>query len=493
MTTTQDDLKVQDAGAAASRLLLVDDDPLIVNSLSEFLKLEGYAVDTAPDGAQAIEMLAANRYSLVLTDVNMPRTNGLELLRKIRNHYPDVVVLVITGYGTIENAVEAVKMGAFEYLTKPIIDDEIRVTIQKALKQQTLLSENYLLKQQLGMRYGLDNIVGHDYKMLKIFDLVEAVADSKTTVLMTGESGTGKSLIARAIHHRSPRSGKAFVEVSCGSIPETLLESELFGHVKGSFTGATYDKQGRFLAADGGTIFLDEINSASPAFQVKLLRVLQEKKFEPVGSNQTITVDVRVILASNQDLAKLVAEHQFRQDLYYRINVVNIQLPPLRQRLGDIPLLSDAFLKKLTGEMNRKIAGFTPEAMDIMRRYTWPGNVRELENAIERAVVLTKRPLVTPEDLPQQILDAVSESDGANSIRNAAGNEGKSQEIAWDGLPLHTALEGPEKAILLAALKANNWNRQLTAEKLDINRTTLYKKMKRYGLDLPEGAEGLME
>ena len=486
MTTMHEAVKAEGAGAGTARLLLVDDDPLIVNSLSEFLKLEGYAVDTAPDGAQAIEMLAVNRYNVVLTDVNMPRTNGLELLRKIRNHYPDVVVLVITGYGTIENAVEAVKMGAFEYLTKPIIDDEIRVTIQKALKQQTLLSENYLLKQQLGMRYGLDNIVGHDYKMLKIFDLVEAVADSKTTVLMTGESGTGKSLIARAIHHRSPRSGKAFVEVSCGSIPETLLESELFGHVKGSFTGATYDKQGRFLAADGGTIFLDEINSASPAFQVKLLRVLQEKKFEPVGSNQTITVDVRVILASNQDLAKLVAEHQFRQDLYYRINVVNIQLPSLRQRLGDIPLLSDAFLKKLTTEMGRKVSGFTPDAMDIMRRYTWPGNVRELENAIERAVVLTKRPLVTPEDLPQQILDAVDSFGGAE--KSAGGNgEGKGGEVLWDGSPLHAALEGPEKAILLAALKANHWNRQLTAEKLDINRTSLYKKMKRYGLDLPEG------
>ena len=273
------------------------------------------------------------------------------------------------------------------------------------------------------MRYGLDNIVGHDYKMLKIFDLVEAVADSRTTVLMTGESGTGKSLIARAIHHRSPRAGKAFVEVSCGSIPETLLESELFGHVKGSFTGATYDKPGRFLAADGGTIFLDEINSASPAFQVKLLRVLQERKFEPVGSNETISVDTRVILASNQDLAKLVAEDQFRQDLYYRINVVNILLPSLRQRLGDIPLLSEAFLKKITQEMGRKVAGFTAEAMDLMRRYTWPGNVRELENAIERAVVLTKRPLITPDDLPQQLLDAVQGPISTPGNRAAGGND----------------------------------------------------------------------
>ena len=473
-------------------LLLVDDDPLIVNSLSEFLRLEGYVVDTAPDGAAALDLLASNRYNVVITDVNMPRANGLELLRSIRSHYPDVVVLVITGYGTIENAVEAVKMGAFEYLTKPIIDDEIRVTVQKALKQQTLLSENYQLKQQLGLRYGLDNIVGHDYKMLKIFDLVEAVADSRTTVLMTGESGTGKSLIARAIHHRSPRRQKPFVEVSCGAIPETLLESELFGHVKGSFTGATYDKQGRFLAADGGTIFLDEINSASPAFQVKLLRVLQERKFEPVGSNTTISVDTRVVLATNQDLAKLVEQNQFRQDLYYRINVVNILLPPLRQRLGDIPLLSEAFLKKLTTDMNRKVAGFTQEAMDIMRRYTWPGNVRELENAIERAVVLTKRPLITPDDLPQQVIDAV-QSNGAVASPAASQPSGESSTgnpfEPWKPTPLKLAIEGPEKQILLAALKANQWNRQLTAEQLDINRTTLYKKMKRYGMDLPEGAE----
>jgi len=486
------------APAAPARLLIVDDDALIVDSLSEFLRMEGYLVDTAPDGAQAIEMLAATRYNLVLTDVNMPRTNGLELLRTMKNQYPDVVVLVITGYGTIENAVEAVKMGAFEYLTKPIIDDEIRVTIQKALKQQVLLSENYLLRQQLGLRYGLDNIVGHDYKMLKIFDLVEAVADSRTTVLMTGESGTGKSLIARALHHRSPRAQKPFVEVSCGAIPETLLESELFGHVRGSFTGATYDKQGRFLAADGGTIFLDEINSASPSFQVKLLRVLQERKFEPVGSNQTISVDVRVILASNQDLAVLVEQGGFRQDLYYRINVVNIVLPPLRQRLGDIPLLAESFLKKLNAETGRRVTGFTAEALDLMCRYTWPGNVRELENAIERAVVLTRRPLIMPEDLPQAILDATGGSAipgapikgmmSARSIRAGVPGGAENPFEPWTPMPLRLAIETPEKQILLAALKANHWNRQLTAEQLDINRTTLYKKMKRYGMDLPDGA-----
>jgi transcriptional regulator with PAS, ATPase and Fis domain len=281
---------------------------------------------------------------------------------------------------------------------------------------------------------------------------------------------------------------KPFVEVSCGAIPEGLLESELFGHVRGSFTGATNDKQGRFLAADGGTIFLDEINSASPSFQVKLLRVLQERKFEPVGSNHTISVDVRVILASNQDLAKLVAEEKFRQDLYYRINVVNIILPPLRQRLGDIPLLAESFLKKFIQEMGRKIMGFTPDALDVMCRYTWPGNVRELENAVERAVVLTRRPLITAEDLPQQILDATGPiapgATGAAGGRPANGSGNPFEP--WVATPLEKAMELPEKQILLAALKANNWNRQVTAEQLDINRTTLYKKMKRYGMDLPE-------
>jgi DNA-binding NtrC family response regulator len=316
--------------------------------------------------------------------------------------------------------------------------------------------------------------------MLKNYDLCQAVADSRTTVLVTGESGTGKSLVARAIHHRSPRRDKPFVEVSCGALPETLLESELFGHVKGAFTGAIAEKPGRFLAADGGTIFLDEINSASPAMQVKLLRVLQDRAFEPVGSSETKTVDTRVILATNVDLAKLVAEQAFRQDLYYRINVVTVKMPPLRERSGDVLLLANHFLREFCKTTSREIVGFTDSALAALQRYDWPGNVRELENAIERAVVLCRRPQIDVEDLPESLQE-----------QSASRVQGSGRAIVDDGIPdipmpLEVALEGPEKKIIERALHRNNWNRQSTASELDINRTTLYKKMRKYRLDVGE-------
>ncbi len=453
------------------RILVVDDDRIILESLTEFLRLEGYEAAGASSFQTALTAMERQRFQLVLTDINMPDNDGFELLRVIRQRYPDTVVIMITGYGTIESAVEAIKLGAYDYLTKPIIDDQIRLVVERALKQQSLIRENRSLREQLGLRYGLDNIIGHDYKMLKIFDLIETVADSKATVLMQGDSGTGKSLVARAIHYRSQRRDRPFVEVSCGAIPETLLESELFGHVRGAFTGAVGDKEGRFKAADGGTIFLDEINSASPALQVKLLRVLQERQFEPVGSNKTQTVDVRVILASNRDLSDEVKAGRFRQDLYYRINVVTISLPRLVERIGDIPRLAEHFLKVYCAQAKKEILGFTDAAIQQMQRYSWPGNVRELENVVERAVILTKNRTLDVDDLPAVLLEAASAP--------AAANDGQ-----WRPMSLKQALEEPEKRIIEQALRANNWNRQVTADLLEINRTTLYKKMKRYGLEV---------
>lgn len=459
-------------------LLIMDEDRIMLQSLSQFLRREGYEVRTADQPDEAIAAMEARPYEILLADINMPGIQPDEFLRNIRRKFPQVVVIVITGYGSIEGAVGATKLGAFDYLTKPIVDDEIRVVVQKAIRHQSLLFENQALRQQLDLRFGMENIVGHDYKMLKIFDLVDAVADSRASVLMSGESGTGKSLLARAIHHRSTRASKPFIEISCGALPETLLESELFGHVKGAFTGAVNDKSGRFLAADGGTLFLDEINSASPAMQVKLLRVLQEKEFEPVGSTQTVHVDVRIILATNVPLQKLVQEGKFRQDLYYRINVVTIELPNLHERLSDIPLLASYFLKHFCKENEREILGFSDEAMDRLCRYNWPGNVRELENAVERAVVLCRRPQIEVADLPQTIQNY-------HPLR-AASDDTSGDDM--EPMPLSQALELPERRIIEAALKRNGYSRQATADELAINRTTLYKKMRKYRLDIGEVA-----
>ncbi len=457
------------ATASKTSILLVDDDQIILDSLGGFLELEGYGVAAVSTIAQAIECLKASAVSLVITDVSMPTSDGFELLRYVRSNHEDVVVILVTGYGTIESAVEAIKQGAYDYLTKPIIDDDVRMAVQRALQQQQLLAENRQLKQALSDRYSFENIIGQDYRMAKVFELIEAVADSRTTVLITGESGTGKSLIARAIHAHSPRHHEAFVEVACGALPDTLLESELFGHVRGAFTHAVSDKPGKFSAADRGTIFLDEVATASPQLQVKLLRVLQERQFEPIGSNQTQEVDVRVILATNHDLRAEVQASRFREDLYYRIDVVNVALPPLRERIGDIPVLTEHFLRKYLQDTTRRIEGFSPEAVEVMHRYPWPGNVRELENCVERAVVLCRSPLIGVDDLPPAVLQVTSVPAGQATL-------------SGEPLTLNRALQGPEKQIILHALQAHGGNRQATAASLGINRTTLYKKMKKYDL-----------
>jgi len=463
-----------------ARILIADDDQIVARSLAAFLEEEGYDAETAPDGSAALERLADEtrpRVDVLLCDVSMPGLHGMDVLRRCVDEHPSVVVVMLTAYGTIEAAVEAVRAGAADYLTKPVVDNELRIGLQRALRQRAILEENTNLRAQLDEKFGLDNIIGHDHRMLRIYDLIRAVAPTKSTVLMSGESGVGKSLIARAIHANSPRRSHPFVELACGSIPESLLESELFGHVKGAFTGAHTDKKGKILAAHTGTLFLDEINSASPAMQLKLLRVLQERRFEPVGSNDTIEVDVRVVLASNQPLEELVARGEFRQDLYYRINVVRIDLPPLRERACDIPALAKHFLGKHARELGRQIVGFTDDALAALERYPFPGNVRELENIVERAAVLSTRPTIGVEDLPPQVIE------GSSPLTRAARRD--EPDEPWTPTPLAVALEEPERAIIRKALDANSWNRQKTAEDLGINRTTLYKKMRALGLDSP--------
>jgi DNA-binding NtrC family response regulator len=448
-----------------AKLLLIDDDRLLLDSMGAWLRDQGYDLQMASGREEALRQLSQRTFDLVLADIRLADGDGFEVLAHCREKYPQTTVVLMTGYATIETGIEALRAGAFDLLTKPLIDDELAMALDRALTQREVIEENHKLKAQLDLRFGLENIVGHDHRMQRVFDMVDRVADTKATVLITGESGTGKSLLARAIHRRSGRRDQNFVEVACGAMPETLLESELFGHAAGSFTGATGDKIGKFTQADKGTIFLDEISTSSPGLQVKLLRVLQEFAFEPVGSTKTQRVDTRVILATNEDLGKAVAEGRFRQDLYYRVNVINIELPPLRERLADIPLLAQHFLARTCEDAGRKTGGFAEDALTALQRYNWPGNVRELQNIVERAVLLGRGPQVGLEDLPSHI---------------AAGQPASIQPLV--GKALKDAMTAPERAIILEVLENNNWNRNATADALGINRTTLYKKMKRLGL-----------
>ncbi|MFN0131673.1 MAG: sigma-54-dependent transcriptional regulator [Phycisphaerales bacterium] len=453
------------------RVLIIDDDPLVLATLAETLVAHGHAIVVASDAQASLDMLAKGEpFDAAICDLALPGTSGMELLPQLQQSQPGMPVILISGYGTIESAVRALRLGAADFLAKPISDARLIESLNSALSRAAL--GRPARRGVTRHSDGLEAIIGSDPRMLRTLELVRAVAPSRTTVLMTGESGTGKSLVAHAIHRASPRHAKPFVEVSCGSIPETLLESELFGHVKGAFTGAHADKVGRFLAANGGTLFLDEINSASAAMQLKLLRVLQERRFEPVGSTQTVEVDVRVVLASNQPLEGLVAQGIFRQDLYYRINVVGITIPPLRERLADVPTLAAHFLAFHSAELAKQVVGFAPEALAALCRYDYPGNVRELQNIIERAAVLTRSPTITLADLPDL---------GAG--KRAAPTQAAASDEPWVPTPLEDALREPERRILLRALVANNWNRQRTADQLRINRTTLYKKMKSLGIE----------
>ena len=453
-----------------THILLVDDEPLVLNSLRDFLAFCGSVVSVARNAEEALNLLRKESVDIVITDIRMPGMDGLQLLKQIKEDSPELPVVLITSYGSIENAVEAMKQGAYDYITKPIVDNEIKIIIERFFKQRQLIQENLRLKEELltAHRERFCNIVGKSAQMQKIYTLIEAISTTRATVLIYGESGTGKRLVAHAIHKSNEfQRDKPFVEVSCGALTETLLESELFGHVKGAFTGAIKDRLGRFELANKGTIFLDEIDAFTPALQVKLLRVLQEGEFERVGDTKTVKVDVRVVAASNQNLYELIAQGKFRKDLFYRLNIIFIEIPPLRQRREDIPLLVNDFIQAHAKQINKKISGISSEAMEILLQYNWPGNVRELENVIERAVILTRGQIITPVDFPE----------------NICLQEDKEKTLADNSnLKLKSALMFPEKDFIVTALNSSGWSRNEAAKLLGINRTTLYKKMLKFGL-----------
>jgi DNA-binding NtrC family response regulator len=434
-------------------------------------------VTTARDASEAMALVASEPFDLVLCDVKMPGISGLELVRQIHDVDPDLPCIVVTGYGSAESSVEALHAGAFWYLEKPFDQgplDVVRRLVEQAIEHGRLKSENRLLQTQLRSRYRFDQIVGNAPGLQRVLDVVERVADTDSTVLVTGESGTGKELVARALHYNSRRAERMFVTVNCGAIPEELLESELFGHVRGAFTNAINHREGRFSVARGGTIFLDEIGDMSPSLQVKLLRVLQDRTFEPVGSSKTTRVDVRVVAATHQDLELAIQEGRFREDLYYRLNVIPIEVPPLRDRREDIPLLVHHFLEVHSREKDRKVEGVDPDALVRLCEYAWPGNVRELENLMERLVVMRGEGRVQIADLPESLRTTRAQV-SSPAVR-----------VPPDGLSFNEVVEGLETDLILQALEQTSWNKNQAARLLGLNRTTLLEKIKRKKLEEPD-------
>ena len=442
-------------------ILVVDDEATVREAMSEWLREAGHQVFTAENGHQALDLIKKEGVEIVLADMVMPGMDGLELLRKIKEISPHIGVLIITAYGSIPAAITAIKEGAWDFIEKPFCPERVESVIQNLAEHQRLLKENISLRQRLKERYRFEDIIAKSHKMQQILEMVQTVAQSNATVLITGESGTGKELIARAIHNLSPRREKPFVAVSCAALPETLLESELFGHEKGAFTGAIAQRKGRFELAHQGTLFLDEIGEISANIQVHLLRVLEDKEFTRVGGTQPIKVDVRLISATNKNLEEAVARGEFRDDLYYRLNVVAIRLPPLRERREDIPLLAQHFLEKFAQENQKMGLEFSPDALDFLLKYEWPGNVRELENAVERAVVLAQNSLITAADLSPQGYPSPAKTPSSRE-----------------------SLEDLEKRHILNVLLETGGNCSQAAKILGITRTTLYNKIKRYGLDV---------
>lgn len=460
---------------SSPRILVVDDEPLTLEVIVDGLGGEGYAIDMASSGAEAIAKAKQSGYDVVITDLMMPGMSGMEVLDHFTENQPDTLVVVLTGYGTIETAVQAVKRGAFDYLTKPAKLDEILIILKRAEELNALKEENTLLRSQIQERQRYDKIVGQSPPMQKLYRTIQRVAKSDATVLILGESGTGKELIANAIHFYSERRDKPFVPINCGAIPEELLESELFGHERGAFTGALKDRKGRFELAHQGTVFLDEIGEMSQKLQVKLLRFLQERKFERIGGSRTVHVDVSIIAATNKDLEKAVAAGEFREDLFYRLNVIPIHVPALREREGDIPLLIHHFLKRHCQEKEILLKRMSKGVIETLDHYNWPGNVRELENLIERLVILTDADEITIEDLPPRIR------------QHEAPEKSTSLEIALreGGIDLKKTLDDLENQLIMEALELAGGVKNKAASLLGLNRTTLIEKMKKKKLVYP--------
>ncbi len=448
-----------------ARVLIMDDEPRERQRIEDFLRKKGHDVISVGSVPEAIQAIKRERFDAFLTDCNIPGVDALRTSDEARKLNPDMAVIIMTAFGTIETAVKAIKAGAYDYLPKPVDPEQVALLIERISERRDLIRENTELKERLIERYKFEEIVSASHAMEEVLNLAGRVAASNATVLLRGESGTGKELVAKAIHYHSPRAGAPLIKVNCAALPEPLLESELFGHEKGAFTGATAKRIGRFEAADQGTLFLDEIGELAPAMQVKLLRVLQEKEFERVGGNQTIKTDVRVIAATNRELEKAIREGAFREDLYYRLNVVSVVIPPVRERREDIPALIDYFIGKYNRENKKRVSGVSAEAREMLVRYDYPGNVRELENIIERAVVLSKGGMMTTADLPIHVRSSASE--GELSVRKQEGS-------------LNETIDTVERGLILEALKESGGVQTRAAERLGISERVLRYKLKRH-------------
>lgn len=459
------------------RILIVDDEAGLRTALFRALDRKGFQVITAASKREAESISQSDKaLDLALVDLRLPDGDGLDLMRHLQSIHKNCQTIILTGFGSIEKAVEATQAGAFHFVTKPFNLDAIVSLIERALSQVQLERENHQLRSALHKKYQFDNIVGQSEGIVRVMEMIERVSDSDSTVLIMGESGTGKELVAKAVHYNSPRSTKPFIPINCGAIPADLLESELFGHVKGAFTGAIANRIGRFEMAEGGTLFLDEIGDMSPALQVKLLRVLQERRFEPVGSGKTTTINVRVIAATNVDLEAAVEQGRFREDLYYRLNVIPIRIPALRERKSDIPLLLHHFIESFNRLRSRSLSGITPEALNSLSSYGWPGNIRELENLVERIAILKGQGLIDVLDLP----DRYRQTALATTTCLETG------DIPDNGMDFNSAVDAYENALIMRALEKTGWNRNQAALLLKLNRTTLVEKIKKKGLRPPE-------